>query len=90
MFFSALFNDEGQARLFGAAITFVFYGLDVISRMNERFSVLGKGTVFGLFRAQEVLEGEVDPGKPMVVLSGLASLWFVLSVIIFTLKDIPV
>ena len=90
MLFSALFNEERQTLLSGAVLTFVFYGLDVIARINPKFSTLGKFTVFGLFRVQDLLEGKVDSGESTVLLAGLALGLYVLSVLVFAVKDIPV
>lgn len=90
LFFSALFNTEEQALTYSAAVTFIFFALDVVSGLDERFSWVQYITLFGLYRPQGVLEGTIVPTGQILGLAGIATLMFVLTGVVFSQKDIPV
>ncbi|HWQ43535.1 MAG TPA: ABC transporter permease subunit [Desulfosporosinus sp.] len=85
----AVLYTEKAAR-YASAITFAFYGLDVVSSLDDRFSGLKYLTPFGLFRPQEVLQGKAMPTKGFVVLSVISGVILVISGILFSRKDLAV
>lgn len=89
LFFSALFNDSERAILLGTSLTFLFFSLDVVSGLNERFAWVQKLTLFGLYRPQKVLEGSM-PTWPFFISTGITTAMFILTSLIFEKKDIPV
>ncbi len=86
---AVLFNTE-EAMRYASVITFVFYGLDVVSCLSDRFSGLKYLTPFGLFRPQEVLQGKAMPTKGFVVLSVITGVTLGIAGILFSRKDLVV
>ena len=87
---AVLFNAEEEATRYASAITFIFYGLDVVSSLSDRFSGLKYFTPFGLFRPQKVLQGKVIPTKEFVVLAAITGVTMAITGILFSRKDLPV
>lgn len=87
---AAVLFDTEEAVRYASAITFVFYGLDVVSSLDDRFSGLKYLTPFGLFRPQEVLQGKAMPTKGIVVLSVITGATLVIAGILFSRKDLAV
>jgi ABC-2 type transport system permease protein len=83
-------GSEEESLRAASVLTFVFYGLDVVSCLSDRFSCLKRFTPFGLFRPQEVLQGKVLPTKGWAVLSVISGLAFALANAVFKRKDLVV
>lgn len=89
LFFSALFDEEESTILCAAALTFLYYALDVVSELDDRFSWVKNLTIFGWVRPQEVLDGETPTWRSLG-LFGLATLFIMGAGYIFSKKDIHV
>ncbi|MDR3602962.1 MAG: ABC transporter permease subunit [Desulfosporosinus sp.] len=89
IFFSVLFNEEEFTILSASGLTFLFYILDILVQLNDRFSRLKNLTIFGWVRPQEVLEGEV-PTLPTLGLFGIAIIFITFAGYIFSQKDLHV
>ena len=89
LLFSALFKDEEYAILSASSLTFLCYALDLFSGLDDRFLWVKNLTIFGWFRPQEVLEGEVLTIQ-MLGLFGLSAIFITLAGFIFGKKDIHV
>ncbi len=89
LLFSALFKLEEHAILSSIGVTFVFYALDVLSGLNDRFSWAKNLTLFGWVRPQEVLEGEL-PTNQTVTLLALSAIFITIAGFIFEKKDLHV
>jgi ABC-2 type transport system permease protein len=87
--FSALFNDEESVVLWASGLTFLYYVLDVLSGLDERFASFKDLTIFGFFRPQQVLEGEM-PVKQTFSLFGLSMVFLITAGYIFTKKDLVI
>ncbi|WP_407312556.1 hypothetical protein [Desulfosporosinus sp. SB140] len=70
-------------------MTFTLYVLDILSGLDDRFSWAKNLTIFGWFRPQEALEGEV-PTRPTVLLLALSTIFWGLSRYTFARKDLHV
>ncbi len=89
LFFSAIFNNEENTILSASSLTFLFYALDVFSGLDTRFSWVKNLTIFGWFRPQEVLDGEV-PTIQTLALLGFSTIFIALTGYIFKKKDLNV
>jgi ABC-2 type transport system permease protein len=87
---AVLFDTKEQSQRLASALTFAFYGLDVVSSLSDRFSGLRYLTPFGLFRPQEVLQGKILPTGEISVLGALTGVSLVLTRILFSRKDLAV
>ena len=85
---TVLYTDEAER--YASAITVVFYGLDVVSCLDDRFSGLKYLTPFGLFRPQEVLQRRAMPTRGFVVLSVITGVTLAIAGILFSRKDLAV
>lgn len=82
-------EEEQPARLAGG-LTVVFYGLDIISGLSERFSGLRPLTPFGWFRPLGILQGKVLSVKPCLGMSALSGAFYILANRLFICKDLEI
>lgn len=87
LFFSAWFAEEERALMYAAGLTLTFYGLDIAGGLSDKLSKLKDFSLFQWFQPQEVLEGSVDPGRPIVGLSIASTLLWLLAMMVFETKD---
>ncbi|MDR3602964.1 MAG: ABC transporter permease subunit [Desulfosporosinus sp.] len=90
LFLAVLCATKEESERYASALTFAFYGLDVVSSLSDRFSKLKYLTPFGLFRPQEVLQRKVLPTKGFLVLGIITGVNLVLAGILFSRKDLAV
>jgi len=87
---AVLFDADEEATRYASAITVVFYGLDVVASLNDRYSGLKYLTPFSLFRPQEVLQGKAIPTKECLILALITGVTLVIAGILFSRKDLAV
>lgn len=87
---AVLFDSKEESERLVSTLTFVFYGLDVVSNLSDRFSGLRYLTPFGLFRPQEVLQEKILPTKEILVLGTITGVNLVLAGILFSRKDLAI
>lgn len=87
---AVFFDTEEDSERYASALTFAFYGLDVVSSLSDRFSGLKYLTPFGLFRPHEVLQKKIPPTREVVVLGVITGVTLVLAGILFSRKDLAV
>jgi ABC-2 type transport system permease protein len=87
--FSTFFDNEENVILGASCMTFVWYALDVLSGLDDRFSWVRNVTIFGFFRPQAVLEGE-KPVFSTFLLAAFSMVFLTLSSCIFQRKDLYV
>ncbi|MGV3487788.1 MAG: ABC transporter permease subunit [Tuberibacillus sp.] len=86
--FSCLFNDEKRALSTSATITLLFYILDLVGKMSDKFDVFRHFSIFSLFNAQDIAYG-TEPILYKAIGLGVAGIiLFVAGVIIFRRKDL--
>ncbi len=86
-FFSTLCSETKTSLTFGAGIPIVFFLMDMIGRVGDKFSFFTKLTPFGLFSISSILAGESQT-VPFIILGGGTILLYVLSFIIFKRKNL--
>jgi ABC-2 type transport system permease protein len=82
-------QDEEHALAYAYGLTLVFYALDVIGGLSDRFAWVRNLSLFQFFKPQEVLEGKGSPYKVTVGLMLAASILLEIASRIFTEKDLP-
>ncbi len=90
MLFGVSLNSEEVSVPLVSALTVIFYGLDVMSSLSERFSRLQNVTPFGLFRPQEVLRGKLLPTKECLILSCISGICLLLSGFVFRRRNLAI
>ncbi|WP_407312552.1 hypothetical protein [Desulfosporosinus sp. SB140] len=88
LLFGVLFDSEEEPVRLASALSVVFYGLDVVSCLSDRFSGLKCFTPFGMFRPQEVLQEKILPTKECIELSSISGIVFLLAGVIFRRKNL--
>lgn len=83
-------KTEEEAERYATVLTCVFYGLDVVSSLSERFSGLKCLTPFALYRPQDVLQEKILPTKEVAVFGALTGAALVLAGTLFSRKDLDV
>jgi ABC-2 type transport system permease protein len=82
-----LAGEDASVRL-ASVITAIFYGLDVVSALDDRFATIQRLTPFGMFRPLEVLQGNILPTKQCLDLSILSGISLLLARVIFGRKNL--
>ncbi|SPF50431.1 putative membrane protein [Candidatus Desulfosporosinus infrequens] len=85
-----LFDTAEESERYASALTFAFYGLDVVSSLSDRLSGLKYLTPFGLFRPQEILQKKTMPTRGFVILGVISGVTLILAGILFSRKDLVV
>lgn len=85
---AVLLPNGEEAGRYAAALTFAFYGLDVVSSLSDRFSGLRHLSLFGLFRPQDVLQGKASIKKKVAAFSLLTGGTWILARTLFARKDL--
>lgn len=87
--FSCLFNDEKTATSVSAVVTIVFFALHLVGRLSPDVDWLLNLTIFSAFDPQEISNGTADILIPSLELLGAGIILYVLSIIVFRKKDLP-
>lgn len=90
LFFSAWSTEGEKAIAFAAGLTLAFYGLDVAGGLSDKLSWTRKLSLFQWYKAQEVLEGTVNPAGPILGLTAGALILFNLGIQVFREKDLAI
>ncbi|CAA7600419.1 ABC-2 family transporter protein [Acididesulfobacillus acetoxydans] len=89
LFFSAVAPGRGQALFWAAGLTLLFYGLDVVAGLSDKFRWLRRLTLFRFFRPQEILTGQSSTRDTLILL-GITAGMLVLTAEGFNRRDLPV
>ena len=90
LFFSAWFAEEERALTYAAGLTLAFYGLDIVGGLSDRLSWMRSLSLFQWFQPQEVLEGTVNPAGPIIGLSVVSVILWILTRKVFESKDLAI
>ncbi|MGH1143314.1 ABC transporter permease [Bacillus cereus] len=88
-FFSCLFNDEKKAMSISAGVTVLFYGLDMLGKLSDKFEWMRNISLFNLFQPQEIISGDYDVVPTSIGLLVSAIVIFGLSTLVFKKRDLP-
>lgn len=87
---AVIFDTQEKSERWASALTYAFYGLDVVSSLSDGFSGLGYFTPFGLFRPQQVLQGKKPPTKECLILNAITGVNLFLAKRFFSRKDLAI
>lgn len=87
--FSCLMNDEKKAMGVAAGVTVIFYAINMIAKMSDKFDWLQNLSIFSLFDPQKIIKGNVEMFPIVAGLAAASILLFVLSALIFKKRDLP-
>ncbi|HET7657027.1 MAG TPA: ABC transporter permease [Bacillales bacterium] len=87
--FSCIFNDEKRALGISAVLTTVFFAVHLIGKMSSNVDWMLNYTVFSAFDPQKISSGNADLFWPIFGLSGAGIVLYVMSIVIFKKKDLP-
>lgn len=88
-FFSSIFNETKWALAFSGGITLVFYVLNIFSNSAGNVGWLKYLTLFTVFQPLEIVNGTMNVFLVSISLGITGSILYILSVIIFSKKDLP-
>ncbi|WP_110113289.1 ABC transporter permease subunit [Bacillus sp. CGMCC 1.16541] len=79
-FFSSLMNDEKKALSIPAVLTVIFYALDLIGKMSEKFEWMRNLSLFSLFNPIEIGRGNEDILAFCIIFGSIAILIYSISI----------
>lgn len=86
--FSTLLEKE-KSSAYAYGLTFIFYVLDVMAGLSDKWKWTENLSLFKLFKPQEVLEGSLDPTGKTIGLGVGACLLMYIAFLIFDNRDLP-
>lgn len=87
---SCIFNDTKYSIGLGAGIPALSFVIQMAANAGEKFENLKYATFFTLFSPNGIIEGEIFAFVGVAVLAAGALILYVISIAIFTKKDMPV
>lgn len=88
-FFSCLFNDEKRALSISGALTVLFFMISLISKISQELEWLENFTLFTLYQPNDIARGVVEVVPISIGLTITGILFFLLSVLVFRKRDLP-
>lgn len=88
--FSCIFNDEKRALSVSAVITIIFFALHMMGKLSTKVDWLLNYTVFSAFQPEKISTGHADLFWPIVGLSAAGVCLYLLAILIFQKKDLPI
>ncbi|KGK86211.1 ABC transporter permease [Desulfosporosinus sp. HMP52] len=90
LFFSVWFVEEERALTYAAGLTLIFYCLDIVGGLSNKYSWLKKVSLFQLFQPQEVLEGSKNPAGSIVGLNLVSMILWQWAKRVFESQDLAI
>jgi ABC-2 type transport system permease protein len=88
-FFSSLFTEERHVLAFAGGLTLVFYILDMVGKVNDKFEDVRMASIFALFQPSEIIADDMNFAAASLILFGIGLVGYILSVAIFQKKNLP-
>lgn len=88
--FSCLFNDEKRALNLSAGLTFIFFAIHLIGKMSSHVDWLLNFTVFSAFDPQKISRGDAHLLWPIIGLAAAGIILYLLAILVFRKKDLPI
>lgn len=86
---SCLSNDEKKALGISGFITFGFFSMDLLGKFSDKLDWLRSLSLFSLYKPSEIVSGQADLAVPYLVLSAVGIVSFVLAILSFRKRDLP-
>ncbi|MDP4087503.1 MAG: ABC transporter permease subunit [Bacillota bacterium] len=86
---SSLSNDEKKAMGISGMIIFGFYSLDIVGKISEKIDWLRDFTVFTLYKPADIVNGKGDVIQNCIILFAIGLIAFLVSILVFRKRDLP-
>ncbi len=86
---SALCNDEKNAFALAGVLTFTFYGMNMIGKIVTDIDWIRNFTPFSLYEPGQIASGDADVWMSSIVLALIGIVTYVLTVLIFKRRNLP-
>jgi len=87
-FASCLFNRSSQSLALGGGITVLFFAANMLAGMNDNLEILKNVTIVTLFDSAAIISGD-GYRMQLFILAGLTLILYILGMIVFKRKDLP-
>lgn len=87
--FSCIFNDEKRALGVSGGLSIVFFAINLVAKMSSDFEWLKNITIFSTFRPTEIAKGAVDILPVSLGLGAAGIVLYVIAVLVFRKRDLP-
>ncbi|MGE8203514.1 ABC transporter permease subunit [Heyndrickxia sp. NPDC080065] len=87
--FSCIFNDEKRALSLSGGLSIIFFAINIVAKLSTDFEWLKNITIFSAFQPTEIAKGTVDILPVSLALGGAGIVLYVLGVLIFRKRDLP-
>lgn len=90
IFLSSLFSDKGKVVFFSTGIAVFMYAINIISQLKENLDKLKYFSFFYYLDANKILAENIIPDDMYLVFIGIALIFSLIALLIFTKRDISV
>ncbi|MBP1948469.1 ABC transporter permease subunit [Virgibacillus litoralis] len=87
--FSCLFNDEKKTLSIAGGLSFVFFAVDMVSKISDKLDWMQNFTIFSTFKATEIAQGTVNIIPICIGLGVAGIILYSVAVFIFNKRDLP-
>jgi ABC-2 type transport system permease protein len=87
---SSLCDDEKRSLGITGALTFIFYGLDMVGKISADLEWLRNITPFSLYNPSKIASGDAEIFIPSLILFGFGFLSFSAAVVVFKRRNLPI
>ncbi|MGD7043067.1 ABC transporter permease subunit [Jeotgalibacillus proteolyticus] len=85
---SCLFNRSSYSLALGAGLTVFFFAANMLSGMSDSLDILKNATIITLFDSEAIIQGG-EYGAQLFILGGLAIVLYLVGLVVFKRKDLP-
>lgn len=87
---STLFNDEKNAFALAGGITFIFYGIDMIGKVVAEIEWIRSFSLFSLYEPGKIASGDANIWLSLTIFMVIGIIGYVLSILIFKKRNLPI
>lgn len=89
LLFSSLFNDEKNALALAGALTFLFYGMNMMGKIVTDIDWIRHFTPFSLYEPGKIASGDADVLMSSMMLTAIGVVTYVIALLIFRKRNLP-
>ncbi|PEC49410.1 hypothetical protein COJ46_05025 [Bacillus sp. AFS077874] len=87
-FASCFFNRSSHSLALGAGLTVFFFATNMLSGMNDSLEILKNVTIITLYDSNAIIQSG-SYGAQLIILVGLALVLYLIGILVFKRKDLP-